>query len=459
MNVFIQKRNLITGSNDWIVENENYDYHQEVARSSFADMLHDTERNKLYEAALKIGIQKIHEKGEKAIVLDIGTGTGLLSMMAVRNGADKVIACEAFKPMSECALKVIELNGFKDRIQVIPKRSTQLTVGETGDLKERCNILVTEVFDTELIGEGALSTFKHAHEVLLEKNCIVIPNSATIYAQVVECPYAFKWNRMKNYYDGNECLLKVPESIKTCSGCAAVHDIQLNQLPLTSVKTLVSPIPVFQFDWSGRTPLIFEQSTIHNLRAECDGEAQAVFIWWDLKMDTENKIILSCAPFWAHPLSKNQSDVKIPWRDHWMQAVYYLPKELRFAKGDELNLITCHDEYSLWFNVRNVLRLENTDYVNPVCTCGFHLFPRTRIGQINDEQRNDVLVKTIKSYVNRKNVFIMGNGFYLALLASKFNADKIYIFENNSFSKRIMNDFIQYNDMKNVIIFEDLKIY
>ena len=32
----------------------------------------------------------------------------------------------------------------------------------------RANILVTEVFDTELIGEGALSTFKHAHAHLLE---------------------------------------------------------------------------------------------------------------------------------------------------------------------------------------------------------------------------------------------------------------------------------------------------
>ena len=35
-------------------------------------------------------------------------------------------------------------------------------------MKERANILVTEVFDTELIGEGALKTFQHAHDNLLE---------------------------------------------------------------------------------------------------------------------------------------------------------------------------------------------------------------------------------------------------------------------------------------------------
>ena len=37
-----------------------------------------------------------------------------------------------------------------------------------GDMAERANVLVTEVFDTELIGEGALSTFQHAHQCLLQ---------------------------------------------------------------------------------------------------------------------------------------------------------------------------------------------------------------------------------------------------------------------------------------------------
>ena len=42
-----------------------------------------------------------------------------------------------------------------------------------GDLPERANILVTEVFDTELIGEGAMGTFQHAHDNLLQVNYLL----------------------------------------------------------------------------------------------------------------------------------------------------------------------------------------------------------------------------------------------------------------------------------------------
>lgn len=70
--------------------------------------------------------------------------------------------------MATCAAKILSDNNMEDKIQLIYKRSNMLTVGENGDLKQRANILVTEVFDTELIGEGALSTFRHAQQYLLE---------------------------------------------------------------------------------------------------------------------------------------------------------------------------------------------------------------------------------------------------------------------------------------------------
>lgn len=37
-----------------------------------------------------------------------------------------------------------------------------------GDMQEKANILVTELFDTELIGEGALPSYEHAHLHLVQ---------------------------------------------------------------------------------------------------------------------------------------------------------------------------------------------------------------------------------------------------------------------------------------------------
>ena len=51
-------------------------------------------QNKKYFSALEKAIHLKRSAGEKVNVLDIGTGTGLLSMMAASLGADTVTACE-----------------------------------------------------------------------------------------------------------------------------------------------------------------------------------------------------------------------------------------------------------------------------------------------------------------------------------------------------------------------------
>ncbi|XP_047993229.1 protein arginine N-methyltransferase 7 isoform X2 [Leguminivora glycinivorella] len=455
MQVFTQKRNPITGSTEWDVQHEDYDYHQEIARSAFADMLHDTERNQKYYRALKIAIDKMHAEGKKANVLDIGTGTGLLSIMAAQCGADSIVACEAFKPMAECCLKILEKNGVADKITVIPKRSTELTVGEDGDMKERANILVTEVFDTELIGEGALSTFSHAHKHLLEKDSIVVPDSAVIYVQLVECPTLQKWNKLNDLADEDcEIVLRAPQKMKSCAGSAAVHDLQLSQLPRSTFKELSEPLPIFYYDWSGRTPIDMKRTVKQDLSVLDTGEAQMVFMWWDLNMDTEGKICLSCAPWWAHPdanLTIERPQDSIPWRDHWMQAVYYLPQPLPVSKSSEVTLISCQDEYSLWFYLED----QNTKYKNhkrPICECGVHMaLSRTHVSYLNDGKRSKKFLAQIKEELNNHSVVLDLNGSsFLGLAAAKMGAKMVYIVEDMSINLGILTDYASENGISNV---------
>ena len=112
----------------------------------------------------------------------VGTGTGLLSLMAAREGADKVTALEVFKPMGDCARHITGHSEWADKITVISERSTD--VSQIGG--SPADIIVAEVFDTELIGEGALRTFKEALQRLAKPGCRVVPSSGNVYIVPVE---------------------------------------------------------------------------------------------------------------------------------------------------------------------------------------------------------------------------------------------------------------------------------
>ncbi|EAA04124.4 AGAP006938-PA [Anopheles gambiae str. PEST] len=447
-------------------EDGGFDLRQEIARSAFADMCHDWERNQKYDRALQLTIARLHAAGQQAHVLDIGTGSGLLSMMAIRAGADSVVACEAFRPMADCAELIIAANGMQDRIRLVKKRSTKVTVGPGQDMERRANVLVTELFDTELIGEGALGTYRHALQHLLTEDVLTIPHQATVYAQVVECPLALSWQQLKTLSNADgDILLRVPPEVATCRGSSAVFDIQLSQLPAGSFNVLTDPVPVFKFAWSKHQELIndrCEQSVCH---ARTAGFPQAVFMWWDLTMDREGDVLLSCAPYWAHPeheaLKKKHSDNGskrrlpegnyIPWRDHWMQAVYFLPPlKIPLQRGQQFVLQSYHDEFSLWFGVGEQSVKE--PLTAPHCTCGWHIAQsRSRIGQLNDSLRNKRYLNYFERVFSSDSVvLVLSEGSLLGLAAARMGVKQVLLYEPNAISRRCMEAFVEHNSVANV---------
>ena len=62
----------------------------------------------------------------------------------------------------------------------------------------------------------------------------------------------------------------------------------------------------YRFDYSGKSPIEFKGRSVKKAPVLGQGgKCDALFMWWDLEMDTENKILLSCAPRWAHPTPKD----------------------------------------------------------------------------------------------------------------------------------------------------------
>ncbi|NWI38781.1 ANM7 methyltransferase, partial [Picathartes gymnocephalus] len=428
MKTFCGRANPTTGSMEWFEEGEDYDYHQEIARSRYADMLHDKDRNVKYYQGICAAVSRVKERGEKAIVLDIGTGTGLLSMMAASAGADFCYAIEVFKPMANAAVKIVEKNGFSDKIKVINKHSTEVTVGPDGDMQCRANILVTELFDTELIGEGALPTYEHAHKYLVQEGCEAVPHRATVYVQLVESKRMWSWKKLFPVHvevEDGEKILVPPSEMENCPGVPSVCDIQLNQMPSSDFTTLSDVVTMFSVDFSKP---VQSASTYYRVQLEPvrSGKAQIVLSWWDIDMDPSGMINCTMAPYWVKPTSALQ------WRDHWMQCVYFLPREETVLQGEKLYLAACRDEYSVWYHLQKARADEEEHKAavcveSPVCRCRAHLlWNRPRFGELNDQNRTRQYIKSLRKVLKTDSVCLcISDGSLLPVLAHYLGAKQV----------------------------------
>ncbi|RXM31221.1 Protein arginine N-methyltransferase 7 [Acipenser ruthenus] len=449
MKTFCGRANPTTGGLGWVEESEEYDYHQEIARSSYADMLHDKDRNEKYFLGIRAAVRRVKSRGQQAVVLDIGTGTGLLSMMAVSAGADYCYAVEVFKPMADAAVRIVEKNGFSDKIKIINKHSTEVTVGPEGDMQSRANILVTELFDTELIGEGALPSYEHAHKNLVQTGCEAVPHRATVYAQLVESERLWSWARLLPLRVGGREVVPNPEET-SCAGAPIVCDIQLSQIPPTHFHPLSEVLPMYRVDFSRPVSSSPERLTA-SFPALASGSAQVVLSWWDMDMDPEGTIICSMAPSWTLPNPEN-----FPWRDHWMQCVYFLPVEMQVTEGEMVCLTLCHDDYSLWYNIQPDSQ-EGGDSESlisrPLCTCQAHMvWTRPRFGELNDPKRTDRYVEALKTIVRPDSVCLsVSDGSLLPIFAHILGAHKVYTLENSRMSKKVMERVLAANDLTGII--------
>ncbi|XP_034644730.1 protein arginine N-methyltransferase 7 isoform X3 [Trachemys scripta elegans] len=397
MKVFCGRANPTTGSVEWLAEDENYDYHQEIARSCYADMLHDKDR--------------------------------------------------VFTPMAIAAVKIVEKNGFSDKIKVINKHSTEVTVGPDGDMQCRANILITELFDTELIGEGALPSYEHAHKYLVQEGCEAVPHRARVYAQLVESKRMWSWNKLFPVHvqgEDDEKIIVFPSEIENCPGVPSVYDIQLNQVPWSDFTVLSDVVTMFSVDFSKQ---VNSSSTYYTAKLEPikSGMAQVILSWWDVDMDPSGMIKCTMAPYWVQPTSND-----VQWRDHWMQCVYFLPNEEPVLQGENVYLTAYRDEYSVWYKLQKARNEEDKKdaYVgSPLCSCQAHLlWNRPRFGELNDQNRTNQYIQALMTVLEKDSICLcISDGSLLPLLAQYLGAEQVFTVENSAVSHCLMEKIFKAN--------------
>jgi Ribosomal protein L11 methyltransferase (PrmA) len=115
------------------------------------------------------------------VVLDIGTGSGVLAIAAARAGAKHVYAIEA-GDMARLARASFEANQVADRVTLLEGWSTQLDIPEPGD------VLVSEIIGEVPLGERILEVTLDARDRLLKDGARLIPSRLQVFGVPVAIP-------------------------------------------------------------------------------------------------------------------------------------------------------------------------------------------------------------------------------------------------------------------------------
>ncbi len=139
----------------------------------YGAMIADRVRTDAYVAA----IARTVRPGD--VVIDLGCGPGLLTILACHAGAKRVYAIEANESISY-ARQLISANGLEDRVQLLHGLSSQL------DLPERGDVIVSDV--RGVLPLSGVATLEDARRRFLKEGGILIPASDTLYAGLVSVP-------------------------------------------------------------------------------------------------------------------------------------------------------------------------------------------------------------------------------------------------------------------------------
>jgi len=137
------------------------------------EMLADRRRVRDFGEAVRAVVQP----GD--VVLDLGTGTGLLALFACRGGARKVYAVEQGY-IIDVARQIARQNGLGDRIVFIQGHSTEV------DLPESVDLIVTETVGSFGLEEQILKNLSDARRRFLKPGGRLLPDRLDLFLAPTE---------------------------------------------------------------------------------------------------------------------------------------------------------------------------------------------------------------------------------------------------------------------------------
>ncbi|KAG1751398.1 protein arginine N-methyltransferase [Suillus paluster] len=267
------------------------------------EMLKDTVRTGSYRDAI---INNGHLFKGKT-VLDVGCGTGILSMFAAKAGASHVVGIDMSNIIDQ-AQKIIEANGFKNTITLVKGKLEEAELPIT-----EFDIIISEWMGYFLLYESMLDTVLLARDKYLKPEGLIFPDTARLlFAAIEDQDYKEeKINFWENVYGFDYSCIKD----------IALREPLVDTVDLKAVVTDPFVIKHINLLTATKEDLTFKAP--FTLTATRSDYVHAFLAWFDIVFDcTHKKVKFSTGPHAQYT--------------HWKQTVFYTPSTIRITEGQEI---------------------------------------------------------------------------------------------------------------------------
>ena len=270
-------------------------------------MLHDGIRNDVFQRA----ISQTVKPGQ--VVMDMGAGSGILSVFAARAGARKVYAIER-TTIAVFAREVLFANGVEDRVEIIQSDI------ETALLPEKVDVIVSEWMGGFGVDENMLAPVLIARDRWLKPGGRMLPERVTAWAAPAWDPH---YHRDANYWRSNPCDVDLSAVLNHTS-----HEILLGQYHITPDNLLAEAQPLWSTDVASAA-LEHSQRAFHSslvFQSRVEGRMNGIAAWFDAEFG--NGIELDTSP--SSP------------NTHWGRTIFPLNGPVSVKPGMRIEVkITC----------------------------------------------------------------------------------------------------------------------
>ncbi|XP_072942719.1 uncharacterized protein Art8 [Epargyreus clarus] len=290
-----------------VVQNEYFSSYEDLEVHRL--MLEDSPRTEAYKKAIFNNKSYFANK----VVMDIGCGTGILSVFCAQAGAQKVFAVEASE-VANIAKEVVKENNFDNVIEVIHSKVEDVVLPNN----MKVDIIVSEWMGFYLLHEGMLDSVIVARDKFLKENGVMFPESAVIY--VAPCSVPTLYDKWRDLY-GVSLSTFAAHLRKSKSDKPEIMQIKANDL-------LADEVALCWVDLKeDKVSDLDSYSIQHVIGARKDAKYQGICVWFEcnfpkLTSGDGERVVLSTGP---------ESE-----QTHWKQTVIMLPAEQEVVEGEPI---------------------------------------------------------------------------------------------------------------------------